>query len=155
MTEERVESTSRAFETARARRLGVRAALEELESAVAAPASSRSAAWTEELGARLGKLGQAFDHHVAATEGDDGLLQEILADAPRLAHRIDELRADHVRIRAAIAEAVEAVPAPAGDDHVAALRNTALDVMRRVTHHRHLGADLVYEAYSVDIEASD
>ena len=155
MTEERAEGTSRAFETARARRLGVRAALEELESAVAAPAASRSAEWAQVLGTRLAKLQEAFDHHVVAAEGEDGLLPEIREHAPRLSHRIDELCADHGRIRAATAAAIEAVRGPDPDQHVAALRDSVVDVMRRITHHRHLGADLVYEAFNVDIEAAD
>jgi hypothetical protein len=38
---------------------------------------------------------------------------------------------------------------------VGQVRELVLDVLRQIGHHRHLGADLVYQAYNVDIEASD
>ena len=35
------------------------------------------------------------------------------------------------------------------------LRTAALRVLERLARHRHLGADLVYEAYQVDIGPAD
>jgi hypothetical protein len=128
-----------------------------LEHAVAAPVPGRAAAW------HAGVLGAARDvashwgHHVEATEDRSGLLAEVLTKAPRLAHRIDQLRHEHADIAHEIAQMLDTQP-PAADDEDAAtakVRETALDILSRIARHRQLGADLVYEAYSVDIGLSE
>jgi hypothetical protein len=144
-----------ALHAARARRRGVRAALAALESACAS--SSGDLTWNKVLGERLVALGDAFDHHVAVTEGDDGLFEEILDAAPRLARRLGALRSDHVEIAGLIAAATAALPTATTEnpDGVAAMRDAVTELMGRITRHRQLGADVVFEAYNVDIEAGD
>lgn len=124
----------------------------EVESSVAAPASGREGAWRQEVDAKLGVLAEALDWHIAGTEGEDGLLTEILRTAPRLANRIDRARSDHVALRRAVDDA-RASAAASGD--VSDLRDRIVNVLVHLARHRQLGSDLVYEAYSVDIEAAD
>ena len=129
----------------------------DVERAAAAAAAGRVIPWAVTLRERLVRLRVAFDYHIQVTEADDGLLEEVVDVAPRLAHRADQLRSDHVAIRSLIEKAVTDLDRPefldeAGAGHV---RELVLDLLHQTGHHRHLGADLIYQAYSVDIEASD
>jgi hypothetical protein len=147
----------RRIEQARQQRAGVRAASDRLERAVASPASERTKEWCSVFSARLSDLGTAFRHHVEVTEAHDGLFAEIIETAPRLAHRTEELRQDHREIEAAIDEAVVKLAPTANPDHTSVDNacDAALDLFTRISHHRHLGAELVYDAYHIDIEAAD
>ena len=107
-----------------------------------------------ELRTRAGRLADAWAQHITATEAPDGLFSEVLEDAPRLNHRIDLLRADHLAVGDGIADLMTRAET-ASDDDLDELRERALELLGRISRHRHLGADLVYEAYTVDIEAAD
>ena len=145
------------LEQARQERKGVRAAFDRLERAAASPASERTAEWCDAFTGRLRELRAAFAHHVELTEADDGLFAEIVATAPRLTHRTDELRHDHRDIEDALDRAEAqlggvGLPDPKAIVHA---RDAAVELMGRISRHRHLGAELVYDAYNVDIEAAD
>lgn len=147
---------SPALDEARRRRLGVRAAIDLLERSLATPASGREAEWSAAVAAELRRLQGAFANHVSATEAPDGLYSEIMHAAPRLAHQIGRLRDDHLVITSALDRLVDRVPT-AGDPavDVDTVREECVDALARIVRHRHLGAELVYDAYNVDIEASD
>jgi hypothetical protein len=144
---------SPALEEARRRRVGVRGAAEDVERALASASSGRPEQWAAEVSARAAKLDDAWTGHIAATEAPDGLFAQVMADAPRLAHRIEQLQADHVAIREGI-EALRTRTGTSGAD-LDELRELAFDLLGRISRHRHLGADLVYEAYTVDIARRD
>jgi len=134
-------------------RAGLRAAIGEVESSLASPAPGRVAAWSSELGQQLEALSAALDQHVALTEGPDGLLADIVEAAPRLARRVDLTRQDHTRLRKQL-DAIRAA-LPAGETGVGELRDQVVELLTSLIRHRQAGADLVYEAYNVDIEAAD
>jgi hypothetical protein len=152
-----VAATGGPLGEAKERRMGVRRAMTEVERAVAAPASGgRIGTWTEQLSTALESLHRAFDHHVAVTEGPDGLLEDVMSRAPRLAHRISLITEDHVSITEAIEKLhMSLLAAPVREEEVEGLSSSVFELLARIAHHRHLGADLVYEAYDVDIEAGD
>jgi hypothetical protein len=141
------------FREVRAGRAGLRAAIGHVESASASPVPGRATIWSSELHEQLDLLSSALDHHVTMTEGPDGLLADVMAAAPRLAHKVDGVRKDHTRIR----RQVDAVLAclPAEESRVAPVRDQVVDLLTNLTRHRQAGADLIYEAYSIDIEAAD
>jgi hypothetical protein len=147
----------RPIEQARQQRAGVRAATDRLERAAASAARGRTRDWCDVLTLRLSELGTAFRHHIEVTEAGDGLFAEIIATAPRLAHSTEELRRDHREIEAAIDKALAKLASTATPDQttVEEADDAALDVIKRISHHRHLGAELVYDAFQVDIEAAD
>src|SRR5258706_7117356 len=101
--EERPMSDS--LERARGARASLRSAMGDVESALAAPGPGREEAWRGELGESLTALSDSLEWHISGTEGEDGLLAEILTTAPRLAHKIDQAHADHGRLRDAITQA--------------------------------------------------
>jgi hemerythrin HHE cation binding domain-containing protein len=137
----------------RLHRAGLRAAINQVEHSLARPAPDRVADWCKELGIALDGLSAALSRHVTATEAPDGLLADVMQAAPRLAHRIDVIRGDHERLR----EQLDAVLAriPVDETGVAELREQVDELLTGLSRHRQAGADLVYAAYQVDIEASD
>jgi hypothetical protein len=143
------------LDAVRERRRGLRSALDELERAVAAPSSGRPKEWAAGVVQRAEALQDAFREHVEVTEGRDGLFDEIVGHAPRLAPRVDKLRADHRVVAAGLAEVLEELPAIDPDQDVEDLKERVIAVMGSIVRHRHVGASLVYEAYFVDVEAAD
>ena len=140
---------------AQRRRRGVQAALDRLERAVAAPSTDREAEWVVRMADELTHLQGTWDNHVTVTEQADGLFDEVMAEAPRLAHQIDYLRTDHLRIATLIEGARQLTGRPAAEGFVSEISETAVDLLSRLTRHRQRGATLVYEAYHVDIDAAD
>ncbi len=137
----------------RGHRAGLRAAIGQVESSLASPAPGRAAAWSRDLREQLEGLSGALDQHVIITEGPEGLLADIMAVAPRLADRVDVARQDHGRLR----EQLDAVTAslPVDDAGVAGVREQVVALLIGLVRHRQAGADLVYEAYNIDIESAD
>jgi len=143
---------SDSLDRARERRASLRSAMGSVESMLAAPTPSREGLWRKELGEALVTLQDALGWHIAATEGPDGLLEEIMAAEPRLAHKVNRARTDHERLRTEVERAIVATEAATGVD---ALREQVVSLLGNLVRHRQLGSDLVYEAYNVDIEAGD
>lgn len=147
-----------ALADARAQRAGLRQAMDELEHALAAPAAGRSAAWTARVGVAWRSLAAALDTHVVTTEADDGILADVVRAAPRVAHAADRLRREHPDLTAAVAAelaAVEAAPDEPAPEWVDDRRHAGTDTLARLSRHRQRGADLVYEAYEVDVGGED
>ena len=143
------------IEQARQHRAGLRAAVGTVERSLSSAARGRVKAWSTDLRDELATLSEALEQHIEITESPDGLLADIASAVPRLAHRVEKTRADHVHLREAVQAAVDALPD--GDDEAAiqGARDRVVELLTAIVHHRHLGADLVYEAYNVDIEALD
>ena len=148
-------AASPALSEARANRESVRRAGAELEALVASPALADPSRWGKTVGAGVAALADAFGRHVRATESADGLLAEMVEISPRLAHAAGHIRSDHELLGAEIDNLATACSATGDADAVAAVRGQALDVLRHISEHRHLGVEIVHEAYSVDIEAAD
>jgi hypothetical protein len=138
---------------ARENRAGLRDAIGNVERAMAAPAGTRFEPWGKELADELDELGDALERHIATTEAPGGLLDEILHEEPRLARRVGLVRDDHQTLRHRLAEARAALPKSADD--VAEARDRVVELLEAVVRHRHMGSDLVYDAYNVDLEAGD
>jgi hypothetical protein len=141
------------FDQVRDRRAGLRAAIGQVESALASPAPGRVKAWSEDLRQQLELLSAALEQHIVTTESPTGLLADIAAAAPRLMHRLDVARRDHVRLRRELGDVVTSLPVE--EPGVARARDHVVEVLTALVRHRQAGADLVYEAYNVDIEAGD
>ena len=141
------------LEHVRERRAGLRTAIGQVESSLASPAPGRVAAWSEEVREQLEVLSAGLDHHVVATEGPEGLLADIVEAAPRLAHRADLARRDHVRLRGQLDDVIALLRSQEID--VDRVRDDVVELLTGLVRHRQAGADLIYEAYNVDIEGGD
>jgi hypothetical protein len=137
----------------RERRAGLRFAMGDLERAVAAPAPGRVDEWVEGVRVALESLRDVVDRHIHATEAPGGFLDEIVETEPRLANPAQRLREEHGEIVDAISAASARLRAPsfATDEWVEAMRDRLLALLGVLARHRQRGADLVYEAYDVDI----
>ena len=142
---------TQALEAAARRRRELRDALVELENAVSSPARD-SERWREGVAARLAVLREAFADHVAETEGAGGLYDEMEDIAPHVQGRARRLREEHPPLTSAIIDTVArfAEPLPEGTDFDA-IRDDLQRLMGRFIRHRQHGADLVWEAYALDI----
>ncbi len=140
-----------ALEAAALRRRELREALVAFEDALASPVRDRES-WRAEVADALHVLGHAFEDHVAATEAVGGLYDEIGATSPHLGVKANRLRDEHPEITAALVEGSASLAAsPAGDTGADAIRDELQRLMGRIVRHRQHGADLVWEAYAIDI----
>jgi len=142
---------TQALEAAARRRRELRDALVELENAVSSPARD-SERWREGVAARLAVLREAFADHVAETEGAGGLYDEMEDIAPHVQGKARRLREEHPPLTSAVIDAIArfAAPLPEGTD-LDAIRDDLQRLMGRFIRHRQHGADLVWEAYALDI----
>jgi hypothetical protein len=142
---------TQALEAAARRRRELRDALVELENAVSSPALDAEH-WRDGVAARLVALREAFAEHVAETEGPGGLYDEMEEIAPHVRAKARRLREEHTPLSSAVVDSQGrfAEPFPEGTDFDA-LRDDLQRLMGRFIRHRQHGADLVWEAYALDI----
>lgn len=143
-----------ALEAAARRRRELREALVAFEDALSSPVRDREA-WRAEVADALDVLGNAFEDHVAETETGGGLYDEMEDIAPHLAAKASRLREEHPQIAAALVAAGATLAGPIADEaQVDAVRDDLQRLMGRIVRHRQHGADLVWEAYAIDIGAA-
>ena len=140
---------------AMSRRSRLRHAMSGSEQAVAGPSSWKG--WLGEVHASLTELRQALDEHILEVESPNGLLAEIMLSTPRLASEIEALRSEHRELVSAVVRAQETARAAATDPthDTLRLRRAVTTLLGRLALHRQHGADLVFDAYNVDIGAAD
>ncbi len=126
-----------------------------LENAVSAPSKGRIVDWAHRVTDHVEQLRAAFKNHVAITENAGGLFDDIMDQAPRLAHAIAELRLDHKSLRSLLDDAEPSIQDVHDDTGVEKTRASVLDLIRDLLEHRHRGSELVYDAYNVDLGAGD
>jgi hypothetical protein len=123
------------------------AAIRDFQCALATPYGNPG--WRCGVAAELPRLRAALVTHVELTEGPEGLYAEVLADAPRLVRQVNSLGREHATMSAAL-EALEAL-AQRVDAEPERVRCWGSDLLRELSRHRQRGADLVYQAYTIDI----
>ena len=125
-----------------------------LEVAISSPAAKRIPDWTRQVTKEAVAVRDAWDKHIDVTEKPGGLYEEIVTLSPRLAGTLDRLRNEHPEITESVTQMVARL------EHVEIgglewpLDDARDDLQRfigKVIRHRQRGADLVWEAYNVDI----
>jgi len=146
---EAYEASTSALQAAKGQRLSLRRALGEFERALASPVTDPVEGCIARLITAVQHLRVVFALHVDVTEAPDGLYEEILDNAPRLANKINRFKREH----ASISDAIERGVADLGDASALTpeLRGQLVKLFDDLTRHRKRGLDLVYEAYHVDI----
>ena len=141
---------SRAFRGALDRRQDLYSAVADLDAAVTA--AGDGAGWFEGVERALVGLEKSYADHVAEVESPSGLYREVVEIAPRLAHAVDVLLAEHRQIDTALPELRRIVEA-ASEGNASALdvKAEALDLLGVFARHRHRGAELYYDAYETDL----
>jgi hypothetical protein len=147
-----------ALSEAKARRATLHDALVHLEMAISSPASGRLQQWTGLVTKGLVGVRDAFDQHIIATEKPGGLYEEIIMRAPRLDGTVHRLKDEHPEIFARIQEQlerIESVPIGGEEWPLDRARDDLQRFIGTVIRHRQRGADLVWEAYNVDIGGTE
>ena len=141
------------LEEASKRRADLHRALIHVEEAISGPAAGREHGWAMEVVKRLNALRDTIDEHVEVTERPDGLYDEISRRAPRLATKMQRLQEEHPGMREATTEMISKLEStPVGDAWpLEEARDDLQRLLGRIVKHRQLGADLVWEAYNLDI----
>jgi hypothetical protein len=145
-----------ALDAVRGQRRSLRRALDEVERAAASAAPGRAGAWAAHLAEAFTELRTTWELHVRVTEAPGGLFEEVLSVAPRLDSIVRRFRREH----GMVAEDIErellrlrtwADGANVTGAQVDEVRRRVTRILGRIVRHRQQGADLVYEAYAVDI----
>jgi hypothetical protein len=140
------------LEDLRRRRAQLRDSMDTLERAMSAPARPGLAGpWQARVHAALLALAGDFREHLAVTEGPDGLYQDLARRAPRLAGQVARLVQDHVTIGERLEGLLSLTGLTLDGDEVTRVRELGTELLGSIVRHRQRGADLVYEAYEVDI----
>jgi hypothetical protein len=139
-------------ERARTRRIELHDAMTGLETELAR--ASGSEAWRDNVETALAELGAALDAHIQDVEGVEGLLARVVDEAPQLAGEIAALTKEHQQLSAARYRALATLRQPGRPDP-AVVRRRVTTLLGRLALHRQRGAELVYDAYSVDIGTGD
>jgi hypothetical protein len=145
---------SPALQEAAKRRRTLHEALVALENAISSPAAGRIPDWTRLVQKELTSVRDAWDAHLDTTEKPEGLYDEIVEMSPRLAGTVDRLRNEHPDITQGLGQSLERIEQVEIGGVAWPLDDARDDLQRligRLVRHRQRGADLVWEAYNVDI----
>ena len=143
---------------ARKRRQTLHDAIVQLEMAISSPAAGRMDDWRGQVTKDMVGVRDAFDQHIIVTEKPGGLYEEIMERAPRLAGTVKRLQDEHPTIEASIAKLLARLEAGEVNNDTWPLDRARDDLQRligAVVRHRQKGADLVWEAYNVDIGGTE
>lgn len=149
------EENREVLDAVRIRRDDLYEAILGLERALAVPAGDAPEAWGEMLAVPVAHLVVVIDTHVDGTEGPGGLFEQIRDDAPHLLSVVERLRAEHAPLGVAASTLATKAAAVTTDAEVDEVRDEALDLVRRLLEHRHRGAELLFDAYQVDVSSGD
>ena len=147
-----------ALSEARQRRATLHDALVHLEIAISSPATARIPEWTDLVSKEMIGVRDAFEQHVLVTEKPGGLYEEIIMRAPRLDGTVRRLKDEHPEIGEKIGGMVERLEKAEIGSPSWPLEDARDDLQRligTVIRHRQKGADLVWEAYNVDIGGTE
>ena len=136
----------------RRRRAALRSSMDRLERVLASPYRAEgTTGWTARLRTALTTVSEAFGEHIAITEGPGGLYRELAEQSPRLGHAADRLAKEHAEITRRLEELLTSTALPEATPDVPHVRRTGTDLLVVLMRHRQRGADLVFEAYDLDI----
>lgn len=106
--------------------------------------------WLQHARAAAAQVRADLADHIEVTEATGGLYDSLRAEAARLAGPLRHLQAEHPTLVALADELIEVLDRPSADDRAAAPA-LVKEVLRRLSHHRQRGGDLIFEAYQVDV----
>jgi hypothetical protein len=141
------------LERVRAHRAELRDSVAAVDEALASPIA-RGGAWRERVRAALAELAHDFQDHIDLTEGQGGLYDSVRRGAPRLSGAVNRLTGEHQQYGEAIRSYLAVLEHGGTVADLPAFREEVTTLMGKLVRHRQKGADLVYEAYSVDLGGS-
>jgi hypothetical protein len=140
------------LERVRAHRAELRDSVAAVDDALASPISGPE--WRDRVCTALTELAHDFRTHIDLTEGEGGLYADVRASSPRLSGRVRRLTDEHVRYSGHINSLLARLDGAGPVDDLQDFREEVTALMGQMVRHRQTGADLVFEAYEVDIGGS-
>ena len=143
---------------AKKRRQTLHDAIVQLEVGISRPATGRTAEWSAQVTKDMVGVRDAFEQHVIVTEKPGGLYEEIMERAPRLVGTVKRLSEEHPTISGSVDALLARLEAGEVDTDTWPHDKARDDLQRligSVVRHRQRGADLVWEAYNVDIGGTE
>ena len=147
----RTVSVHQAGQRARERRELLHAAIVDLDAALEGPEDDE-AAWCQAVRSSLTRMHATLEAHAQEAEASDGLLGRILAEEPVFGPRVAAMKREHEELIRHSAELMERCCNPMTPDE---LHEQAAGLRDEVERHRHRAADLLFDAYELDISAVD
>jgi septal ring factor EnvC (AmiA/AmiB activator) len=133
------------------------AALHVLEACAAKPAPGRETDWLARVRAALEALADALDEQEQNSAVSDSTLSDIEQEDPRLRNRVMQLRRRHHETQLRVGQLrtqLDDQPTADGIDF-ADIRRRLERLAGELRYQQAREADLVYEAYTVDLGAGD
>lgn len=125
-----------------------------LEIALATPVAQRDA-WLHRVTEALNSVHDVWTRHIVDTEAPGAFLDELTTESPRLSTPASRLRREHTDVLAQITRAEKRISMPPNSDDydrwAEELRAELTSLLVALARHRQRGADLIYEAFDVDI----
>lgn len=149
------ERNRRALAAVQERRDDFYEAILGLERAMAEAAGDDATAWASRAGTAALDLRSVLRHHITETEAEGSFFDDITENYPHLANAAAKLQAEHPPLRDGVDELVERLSTVHDDAGVEEVRAEALDLLRALLLHRHRGAEIVFDAYNVDVAPGD
>lgn len=149
------ERNRKALAAVQARRDDFYDAILGLERAMAEAAGDDPAGWAATASIAALDLRAVLRHHVKETEAPGSFYDDIVENFPNLANQAAKLRAEHGPLDDGVDRLVETLSTVTDDAGVEAARSEALDLLRALLMHRHRGAEIVFDAYNVDVAPGD
>jgi hypothetical protein len=138
----------------RIRRAGLKTALSNLELALAAPFANR-VEWVTHVRDALAVVHDVWTRHIMETEAPGAFLDDLVTESPRLSKPTTRLREEHSEILGTIVNGEIRLAEPPDDtryeDWAEDVRVELTALLAALARHRQRGADLIYEAFAVDI----
>lgn len=142
-----IASESASLLAALASRERLKGRLNSVGRAVGSPVGT-GRRWITRVRRELAALSSALEEHIDETERVDGVFSEILMVAPQQAREVERLTREHADLRRECARLEALADGGAGP---LSLRRRVHQLLRRFEEHRHRGADLVFDAFGVDL----
>ncbi|HUV09674.1 MAG TPA: hypothetical protein VMX12_01775 [Acidimicrobiia bacterium] len=143
------------LDAVRVRRDSFYEALLELEQALGTPAGADVVGWAAAVHVPVANLLAVLDAHVTGTEGNEGFFTDVRDHAPHLIPAVERLRSEHDPLIVATASLAARLDGLEGEVAVEQVRDDGIELIGRLLTHRHRGAELVYDAYSIDVSTGD
>jgi hypothetical protein len=136
---------------AKRRREVLHGAINDLENALAAsqPGSER---WIRDIQDALQRTQTTIENHVREAEAPDGMLAQVVQEEPALGARVEAMKREHVTMLERGAALVELSREPPSAEE---LQDKVTDIVELIDRHRHRSADLLLDAYDLDLSAGD
>jgi hypothetical protein len=139
----------------RQRRTELARVMDSVHQVASTPSAPSPEAWAGAVAIRLAELEAAWRHHIGVTEGPTGLHTEIVQVSPRLSAAVAKLTADHGVVAAELAALLTDIETVHTAQSAEAVHARVVEVLATIDRHRHKGANLVYEAFNVDLSSAD